>query len=685
MEKKKPSKRVKNHDKFESLRAKKSLVGMDFMRTFTARDVQPKKLIFRQVCSSLFLWMLTAFLVIYLLIFSSYEGIDKWDQLAYAGMMCFMFQLFIILDAYDKFHEFHSFLENMFSGRGQTILSVMFMILGFIDYIMIEVHYSMLNENGPMALFVTLYVVYYISLILLFLTWMAYWEVFAFYCAEYSYMHGFLYISMFGGVVLFIARWIRPSHEGDWHHHPGTNVVLNGILNVISGFFVFLVLLAGMGIPLFSEFGRNANKMGMPLAFTLLAILSMIVMLTPLAPGNIVDVCGGFVILQILQKSIGFWGAWIIAYFSVCVLHFSGACAQWFIGKQPCVQAWGNSTLPIPMLAASDAVLKEANCFRVGLIGYVFMDTANGLNQGRINMEFWTQLLSEWTCFLNALPLVSLGAAVAVSGDKSLEWTRLALPVLLLLATCWQLLGTSFGAKAMGSSTDTEEYWQSREKWNLTQLFTQTGYIATQLGWENDVYQLVRCNQEIYQEDGNEECLYAKMVKVHKLYLRERNALQTEAARIERYQEYNDEVSMIREWHTLNLNRVLEAAVNAEWLIYKAPKKTKEGWFEKKENITYKKVVIGLLVVCYWVSIIGIWNKIYMKDAVSQGLKVLENITIWAWAGFFMFIVLELVYYHVQIFSGLKSLGSTYGWLYGGCKFNHAIETKFDTPKWEKQ
>jgi len=40
------------------------------------------------------------------------------------------------------------------------------------------------------------------------------------------------------------------------------------------------------------------------------------------------------------------------------------------------------------MLAASDAVLKEAGCFRVGLIGYVFMDTANGLNQGRINMEF---------------------------------------------------------------------------------------------------------------------------------------------------------------------------------------------------------------------------------------------------------------------------------------------------------
>jgi len=273
-------------------------------------------------------------------------------------------------------------------------------------------------------------------------------------------MHGFMYISIFGGVILMIARWIRPPVKGDWHYHPGTDIILNGISNVISFFFVFLVVLAGLGVPLFSEFGQNANKMGIPLAFTLLGILSMIVMLTPLAPGNIVDVCGGFVMVQILKEQLhfGFWESWAIATAAVCALHFSGACAQWFIGKQPCVQAWANASLPVPMLAASDAVLKEADCFRVGLIGYVFMDTANGLNQGRINMEFWTQLLSEWTCVPNALPLVSLGATVAVSGDKSLQWTSMALPILLLLATCWQMLGTSFGANAMGSSTDTEKY-----------------------------------------------------------------------------------------------------------------------------------------------------------------------------------------------------------------------------------
>jgi len=116
---------------------------------------------------------------------------------------------------------------------------------------------------------------------------------------------------------------------------------MDGIINVISFFFVFLVCLAGIGIPAFSEFGKNANAMGTHVAFTLLAILSMIIMLTPLAPGNIVDVCGGFVVVQILmqEEDLGFWEAWGIALAAVCTLHFSGACMQWYIGMQPCVQA----------------------------------------------------------------------------------------------------------------------------------------------------------------------------------------------------------------------------------------------------------------------------------------------------------------------------------------------------------
>lgn len=40
--------------------------------------------------------------------------------------------------------------------------------------------------------------------------------------------------------------------------------------------------------------------------------------------------------------------------------------------------------MPVDMLCTTDAVLKDANWFNVGLIGYVFLDTLNGLNQGKI-------------------------------------------------------------------------------------------------------------------------------------------------------------------------------------------------------------------------------------------------------------------------------------------------------------
>jgi len=450
--------------------------------------------------------------------------------------------------------------------------------------------------------------------------------------------------------------------------------------------FVFLVVLAGIGIALFSEFGQNADKMGTPLAFCLLFVLSMIVMLTPLAPGNVVDVCGGFVIVQILmqQEKLSFWDSWMIAMVAVCIIHFTGACAQWYIGMQPCVQAWGNATLPVAMLAASDAVLKEADCFRVGLIGYVFMDTANGLNQGRINMEFWTQLLSEWACIPNAIPLVSLGAAVAVSGDESLKWVKLALPVLILLATCWQMLGTSFGANAMGTCTDGKKYWTSREKWIVTQTLTRAGYTPTKTGWLNDVYQLASVNKKVHCDGRiNEVCLFDKINKAHSSYLADRVHQKNETLRLARYEAYNNEISTIREEHIRGLSGLLQYALTEEWLRFKKPTPGKLGYFDREGRLTHKKIIIGLLMFCYWVSIYGIYNQVYMRDAVSMGLKVLDRIKLYAWLAFVAFIVLEIFYFHTKIFSGILSVGSTLMWLSQGCNIDTSIETRFDTPSWD--
>jgi len=632
--------------------------------------------------------ILTAAAVAWVLLASSYEGIDKIDHVAYALIMFSGFMLFIYLDAVQKFHRFHRYFERCFNGRGQTVFSASLIVVGFVDYLLIEIYYRVLSDSENTALLIALYVLFYASLVLMFFTFMAYWEVFAFYCAEYSYVHGFLYLSLLGGIVLFFARLVHPPKEGDWHHPHGSNVILDGILNVISLFFIFLVVLAGIGIALFSEFGQNADKMGTPLAFFLLGALSMVVMLTPLAPGNVVDVCGGFVIVQILmqQEGLSFWNSWLIATIAVVHIHFVGACSQWYIGKLPCVQAWGNATLPVAMLAASDAVLKEANCFRVGLIGYVFMDTANGLNQGRINMEFWTQLLSEWACIPNAIPLVSLGAAVAVSGDESLKWVKLALPVLILLATCWQMLGTSFGANAMGSCTDGKKYWTSREKWIVTQTLTRAGYTPTKAGWGNDVYQLAKITTMPKHSctNINEKCLYEKISKVHSAYLKERNDLKTENARLERYEAYNTEISIIREEHIRGLSGLLRYALNEEWLRFRMPIPRHPGWFDREGHLMYKKIIVCMLMFCFWTSIYGIYNQVYMRDAVSLGLKVLDRIKIYAWVAFVVFIILEILYFHTQIFAGILTAGSTVMWLCQGCKTDPSLETRFDTPLWNQ-
>merc|ERR1719510_2855054 len=109
-----------------------------------------------------------------------------------------------------------------------------------------------------------------------------------------------------------------------------------------------------------------------------------------------------------------FFSATAVSIIMVVALHYTGACFQWMIGRLPFAQQWMNRSFPIEMLATSDAVLGDANWFKVGLVGFVFLDTMNGLNQGRIEMEFWTQLFSEWGAWCNAIVLCTFGATVAL-------------------------------------------------------------------------------------------------------------------------------------------------------------------------------------------------------------------------------------------------------------------------------
>jgi len=143
---------------FSSYSEKRSVTGMACERSSVARSLPVKKLRCTQAPAVLIIWAITVAVIVWTLKYSWYTGIEMWDRVAYVAMMCLIFHFLLVLDAYDKFHDFHVYLENMFCGHGKTVLSISLLLFGFADYIMIEVYYSLLDENGPMSLFITLYV-----------------------------------------------------------------------------------------------------------------------------------------------------------------------------------------------------------------------------------------------------------------------------------------------------------------------------------------------------------------------------------------------------------------------------------------------------------------------------------------------------------------------------------------------
>jgi len=149
------------------------------------------------------------------------------------------------------------------------------------------------------------------------------------------------------------------------------------------------------------------------------------------------------------------------------------------------------------------------------------------------------------------------------------------------------------------------------------------------------------------------------------------------------YQLYQADILDIRKQHNLELYTILELAIKARYLVYKKPTVRKDVWFNKKGRLMWKKIIISVLVCCFWGSIIGIYNEIYIQKAVSQGLRVLNVVQPFAWCAFGLFILLEAVYFHLQILAAIKSMGSTVRWAFGGCKFDSTLETRFDTPSYK--
>lgn len=325
------------------------------------------------------------------------------------------------------------------------------------------------------------------------------------------------------------------------------------------------------------------------------------------------------------------------------------------MGTWRSIQVWGNTNLPVEMLAASDAVLRGADFITVGLVGYLFMDTANGLNQGRVNMEFWTQLFSEWPAIPNALGLVSFGATIAAPaiGLDGYGWTLDAVPLLIIFSTVVQAIGFTFGTRKMAGSVDKPEYWCAREKWTMVHYFKkECGYIPTMAGWEHDLFNLASNQDNICQEFS--DVLFDKIEPIHNNYVKRRNKLKDAQKRLNLYKKYLLDLHEIREDHYAQFSDHIDKALEKKWLIKEEVTIKKKGYFDvdfeedeivieeydiedqqdktqiqetekyERELPPYKKylqwILVIVMVITFWASFYGFYWRTELAETVQGGI-----------------------------------------------------------------
>ena len=375
---------------------------------------------------------------------------------------------------------------------------------------------------------------------------------------------------------------------------------------------------------------------------------------------------------------------------------------------------WGNTNLPVEMLAASDAVLRDANWIKVGLVGYIFLDTANGLNQGRINMPFWTQLFSEWPAIPNALGLVSFGATIAAPaiGLEGYDWTLDAVPLLIIFSTVVQAVGFTFGTRQMAGSVDKKEYWTAREKWEMVHYFkTSHGYVPTMEGWEHDVYNLGSNKNNICDEFNS--ILFDKVKPIHNKYVEDRDKLKDAQERLNLYRKYLRDLCKIREVHYEEFSKYIEKAMEKKWLIFEKPTIKKKGYFDveykedeiiMRDSVTeldktridnygnerklppFKRylqwILVTVLVITFWASFYGFYWTSDLAATVQGGTAILRGIAWYYYVTLALFIGILIFINHVELFESAKSFCSGLYFVFTGCKVHPDIETRFETPKW---
>jgi len=547
--------------------------------------------------------------------------------------------------------------------------------------------------------------------ILFALTVLAYWDHFSYICAHYAWVHAILYCTIVGGVFLEIARClVRPIKKEDnvdlcglnwsWHSRHPTSEILEWIMLIVLVLVTMFVWFAAIIVALFTEIANESQDWGVYWATLIYCILALICGITPLAPGSVADAVGGFLLVKIyMNEGFNFFEAIFLAFAIVTILHFWGSCLQFWIGKMKPVQAWANFALPPDILAASDSVLLEANCIMVGIVGQVFMDTFNGLNQGRMGMDFCTQFWSEYASLPTAFSWVATGAVLSVQGVQGYDWAADVIPICLLLTATWQFLGTTFGGWKLLNASKEEMFWKNKEKWETVQYFFKLGAKATKQGWKSDCFCLAeRC-------EGIQMPLFERIAPIHENYIEKVLSPDKSVKECKINQKlYNNKRSIERNkhWEELKHKYFEKNFDNDDKLQIKKQYKdcfvthkpldditNQNAWMKTKLpcNCTYQLLLVIVAVFLGMYSYFTIASDIETDAAVQQGTQVLKAISVFEWVMFALYNVLVLAYYRKWVINSMKS-GLSYirsALCCECCKVleNKDLETTFK-PTWNK-
>jgi len=588
----------------------------------------------------------------------------------------------------------------------------LFFIVSLVDYMLLRITSE---YDVPLPLYVLAeWILYYTAIMLMIMAIFCNWTKISFACSEKAWVQGLLNVSIVGFFVLIIARKLRPPTEIEidedtgrlkvkerkisditWHNYHNWNKEIDGIVSTAVIFWM-LVFFFVVSVSAFAEFANKAEQWGEPFAWVCFLSIAMLILLTP--AGIIIDVFGGYFIISTHEFST--WRDWrralIFSFVGIVALHYIGSCFQYLIGKQPFAQWWMNRTFAIEMLASSDAVLGDANWFKVGLVGFTI--PANGFNQGRMQMEFWTQFWSEWHIWPTCFCLVMFGGILALNRrvcseeitdpclDLGSPWTTQAIPMLLIMPILMKILGSSIGANIIACSRHTDKYIMAREKWHIVHTLMKVGFVPTKTGWKEDVYELASSTSgqlpyfdracdlqhewlEI-EKSCNADSLAEELEKFkwHKwIPLRYKTHIKYLLKKVTNMEKYDE--NKFKEHFQKTVQQDLERKAGM-W----------EDVHKNKWKKIFQSILVIILVVCFYFGIFGFYVALDLEELSSQGLEFLCRIEVYYWISAGVFFICSCIYY----WDALKKafLGTFEGLLHfiQCCHVNPDMETTFLTP-----